>query len=169
MESLLQGIPGVVLYIDDILITGSSEEEHLHALEQVMDHLETSGLQVRKEKCIFMAPLVVYLGHKIDAEGLHPLADKIKAIVSAPTPQNIQELKSYLGLLSYYSKFMPNVATVLPPLYKLLRKNMYWHWSWKEEEAFKISKDLLTSSDVLIHYNPRYQLVMHPRTEWAQC
>ena len=144
MESLLQGIPGVVVYIDDILLTGSSQEEHLKALEKVLDCLEKAGLRIRKDKCKFMAPSVIYLGHKIDAGGLHPLPDKIKAIVDAPSPRNVHELKSYLGLLSYYSKFMPNLATVLAPLYQLLRKDFRWRWTQTEKEAFKASKELLT-------------------------
>ena len=86
------------------------------------------------------APSVIYLGHKIDAEGLHPLPDKI----NAPSPRNVHELKSYLGLLSYYSKFMPNLATVLAPLYQLLRKDFRWRWTQTEKEAFKASKELLT-------------------------
>ena len=101
-----------------------------------------------------MSSSVVYLWHKIDADGLHPVADKIKAIVDAPRPQSVHELKSYLGLLSYYSK------TILAPLYTLLRKEATWHWSKNEEEAFTLSKELLTSSDVLVHYNPEHKLVL---------
>lgn len=134
----------MVIYINDILVTGSSKEEHLQALEQVLDRLQKSGLWVRKDKYIFMSPSVIYLGHKIDAEGLHPLTDKIQVIVDAPSPQNVHELKSYLGLLSYYFKFMANLATVLMPLYRLLRKDTRWRWSQKEKEVFKVSKYLLT-------------------------
>ena len=160
MESLLQGIPGVIVYLDDILVTGPSDEQHLHALEQVLDRLEKAGLHIREDKCSFMSPSVVYLGHKIDREGIHPVADKVNAIVNAPRPQNVSQLKSYLGLLSYYSKFLPNLATVLAPLYHLLRKNTPWRWSQREEKAFKISKELLTSSDVPAHYNPEHRLVL---------
>ena len=72
-----------------------------------------SGLRARKSKCLFMAPSVSYLGYKIDAEGLHPLPDKLQAVKAAPTPRNISELKSYLGLLTYYGKFPPaTVSTV---------------------------------------------------------
>ena len=100
MESLLQGIPGVIVYLDDILITGPSDEEHLRALQQVLERLDKPGLRIRRDKCTFMSPSVIYLGHKIDAEGLHPVADKVKAIVDAPRPQSVHELESYLGLLS---------------------------------------------------------------------
>ena len=161
MESLLQGIPGVIVYLDDILVTGSSEEEHLRALEQVLDRLEKAGLRIRREKCDFMSPSVIYLGHKIDAEGLHPVADKIQATVNAQDNKVCQSSShSYLGLLSYYSKFMPNLATILTPLYQLLRKDSRWRWSQKEERFFNISKKLLTSSDVLVHYNPQHKLVL---------
>ena len=71
MESLLQGIPGVI-YIDDILITGATELEHLQALEEVLSRLEKVGLCTRKRKCRFTVPSVDYLGYRIDTEGLHP-------------------------------------------------------------------------------------------------
>ena len=117
MESLLQGIPGVIVYI---LVTGPSDEQHLNALEQVLDRLAKAGLRIKKEKCSFMSPSVVYLGHKIDRDGLHPVEDKVNAVVDAPRPTSVPQLKSYLGILSYYSKFLPNLATVLAPLYHLL-------------------------------------------------
>ena len=107
-----------------------------------------------------MSPSVAYLAHKIDRDGSHTVEDKSNAIVDSPRPQNVPQLKSYLGLLSYYSKFLPNLATVLALLYHLLRKNTPWRWSREEEKAFRISKELLISSDILVHYNPKHQLVL---------
>ena len=99
MESVLAGLPGVIVYLDGILITGSSGEEHLATLEKVLQHLKEAGLRLKRKKCVFMAASVTYLGHRIDAQGLHPILEKVKAIQEAPTPRNVSELKSYLGLL----------------------------------------------------------------------
>ena len=71
MESILNAIPGVVVHID-VLVTGKSGEEHLTALEEVLHSIMEYGLRLRKDKCVFLAPSVVYLGHQIDSEGLHP-------------------------------------------------------------------------------------------------
>jgi len=98
-------VPNVVVYLDDILVTGATEVEHLAALKEVFKRFQAAGLRLWKEKCTFLAPSVTYLGHKIDAQGLHPMPEKVKAMQEAPKPHNITELKSYLGLLSYYSKF----------------------------------------------------------------
>ena len=73
-----------------------------------------------------MLPSVVYLGHKIDAQGLHPLLEKVKAIKDMPKLRNVFELKSYLRLLSYYLKFLPNLSTILAPLYELLQASTKW-------------------------------------------
>ena len=129
MESLLRGIQYVVVYLDNILVTGPTEEAHVAALEEVLKRLQTAGLRLRKDKCVFMAPSVVYLGHKIDAQGLPPLPDKVRAIQEAPKPRSMSKLKSYLGLLSYYSKFLPNLVTVLAPLYGLLQQSRKWRWA----------------------------------------
>ena len=97
MEHLFQGIPKVVVYLDDILVTGEDEQSHLRTLETVLKRLSESGLRVKQSKCLFMAPTVSFLGHRIDADGLHPLKDKVEAIEAAPSPTNVTELKSYLG------------------------------------------------------------------------
>ena len=123
MEQLLHGIPGVVVYIDDILVSNPTEEEHLSSLEEVLSRLQSANLRAKKSKCQFLVPSVPYLGYKIDGDGLHPLPEKVKAIQDALTPQNVAELKSYLGLLTYYGKFLPNLSTHLAPLYQLLRRN----------------------------------------------
>ena len=122
METVLQGIPNVIIYMDDILITGTTVEEHLKNLSLVLERLEKAGFRACKAKCKFMQSSVTYLGHRIDQYGLHPLKKKVQAVQDAPSPKNVSELKSYQGLLTYYSKFLPNMADVLAPLYKLLRK-----------------------------------------------
>lgn len=82
-----------------------------------------------------MAKLVVFLGHMIDEHGVHPVWKKVQAIKEAPIPGNVSDLKSYLGLLTYYGKFLPNMADVLAPLYTLLRKDVKWKWEEKEQHA----------------------------------
>ena len=123
--NLLQGITHVTVNVDDILMTGASEEEHLSNLEEVLTRLEAARM---KHKCAFMLSEVEYLGHKISHHGLHPTAEKVRAIADAPPPQKVSQLKSFLGLLTYYGKFLSNLSTVLAPLYLLLQKQKRWSW-----------------------------------------
>ena len=160
MENLLRRIPKVVVYLDDILITGSDDAKHLEHLSEVLSRMLQAGLRLRKDKCEFMSTSVVYLGHRIDAQGLHPTTDKVAAIKFAPTPQNCTALRAYLGLLNYYNKFMPNLSTELAPLYKLLQKGTPWHWGQNEDKAFKNSKQLLLSSQLLVHFDPSKEIVL---------
>ena len=160
MDSVLQGMSRTVCYIDDILITGDSEDEHLKNLERVLGRLKTHGITVRKSKCVFMANSVEFLGHRIDAEGLHPLESKIEAMVKVPPPKNVTELKSFLGMVNYYAKFLPNLSTTISPLYTLLKKNSRWQWTEECSQAFLAAKGMLTSSKVLAHYNPKLPLIL---------
>ena len=118
----------MVTYIDDILVTGQDVEEHLKNLDMVLERLEKANVTLKRDKCMFAAKSVEYLEHVIDHEGLHPSREKVRAIQDAPVPHNITELKSFLGLLNYYSKFMPNLSTVLSYLYQLLKKDAQWKW-----------------------------------------
>ena len=116
MDSLLQGLPNVCVYLDDLLITGQSDEEHLKTLDTVLARLHEAGVRLKLEKCAFMLSVVEYLGHRISAGGLHPTLEKVKAVRNAPTPTNVPQLKSFLGILAYNCKFLPNMSTVLAPL-----------------------------------------------------
>ena len=161
IERLLQGVKGVAVYLDDILITGSTESEHLKTLDEVLSRLDKAGLRVRKDKCEFMKSSVSYLGHRIDATGLHPLPDKVHAVnKDVPTPKSVHELRSYLGILTYYSKFLPNLSSTLYPLYKLLKKDVPWTWGPQQVKAFAASKDLLTSKRLLAHYDSTQDLTL---------
>ena len=160
IESILAGLPHVSVYLDDILITGESEAAHLRNLEAVLHRLKAAGLRLKREKCQFMLRQVEYLGHRISAAGLHPSVEKVRAIVSAPSPISVPQLKSYLGLLNYYSKFLPNLSTQLSPLYELLQKNRPWSWGKRQQEAFQQSKAMLTESSLLVHYDAEKPLLL---------
>ena len=160
MDIILQGITGVICYIDDILISGESDEQHLDRVEEVLKRLAEHGLRVKQKKCEFLKPSVEYLGHRIDREGLHTLPSKVSAIVDAPEPKNVQELRSFLGLLNYYSKFIANLASILHPLNRLLRNDVSWKWSSACACAFKKAKQSLVSSQVLAYYNPELPIKM---------
>ena len=160
METLLQGIPRVSVYLDDILVTGASEQEHLANLAQVVQRLEAAGMQLKRSKCAFLLPSLSYLGHVISAEGLHTAQVKFKAIVDAPDPKNLTELRSFLGLVNYYGKFLPNLATILSPLYKLLQQTSNWRWGPREKRAFRRVKKLLLSNRVLTHFSEELPLLL---------
>ena len=160
MENLLQWIPRVCVYIDDILVTGATEEEHLANLAQVLQRLESAGMRLKREKCAFLLKSVSYLGHVISEEGLHTAESKVKAVVEAPDPRNISEVRSFLGMVNYYGKFLPNLATTLSPLYCLLRQTTAWHWGPKQKKAFRTVKNLLKWSQVLTHYDDRLPLLL---------
>ena len=158
MDQLLNGLTGVRCYLDDIIITGKSTEEHLNHLSQVLERLQNKGFRLKKDKCHFLQSSVEYLGHVIDANGLHTTPTKQQAIAEARAPTNTSELRSFLGLVNYYGRFLPNVSTTLHPLNRLLRKGAAWVWSKKCEEAFQAIKGMLSSDQVLAHYNPTLPL-----------
>ena len=92
MEAVLKGMPMVVAYLDDILVAGRTEQEHLTHLAQVLECLDSAGMKLKKEKCAFCLPQVEYLGHVISEEGLRPSASKVRAIKEAPEPSSLSEL-----------------------------------------------------------------------------
>ena len=127
-------------------------EENLKNVEQVL--LRQYGVKAKKEKCVFLSKTVEYLGHRIDESGLHTLDSKVTAVTKAPRPKNVQELRSFLGLVHYYHKFMPNLATLLHPLNDLLKSGNTWRWSKECTRAFDEAKKLLVTVPVLAHFDP---------------
>ena len=158
MDSILQGIPSVICYRDDLLITGASDQEHLQNLQQVLSRLNEQGIKLKKEKCTFLQTSVEYLGYVVDANGVHTTAAKLEAIQKAPEPQNVSELRSFLGLLNYYGKFIPNLAALLHPLHVLLQHKQKWKWTKECAKVFQKAKQQLSSAPVLPHYDPQLPL-----------
>lgn len=159
IDSVLKGIDGVQIYLDDIIVASSTADEHLRQLEKVFSTMQKYGLRLRESKCQFFQTSVEYLGYHIDREGIRPLDEKLKAIKEAPRPRNQSELRSYLGLLTFYARFLNNLSTVAAPLNKLLGKSP-WQWSKTEEDAFENTKSLLLNSKLLIHYDPSKRLYL---------
>ena len=160
MDGLFSNVEGVVCYLDDILVCGKDIQDHNKNLDIVFSILYQSGLKLKKDKCLLAESSVKYLGHIIDAKGLHPLASKVGAIQNAPAPTNVNELQSFIGLISYYGKFLSNMSTVMAPLYELLRKDTDWAWEKDQIEAFDKCKTLINSDSVLVHFDPQYPVVL---------
>ena len=159
MDMVLQDIPHCICYLEDILITGGSDSEHFRNLEEVLRRLQDHGIRLKKEKCHFIRESVEYLGH-VDARGVHTSKKKVQAIVDASAPSNLQELRSFLGLLNYNAKFILNLASMLHPLHMLLRADQPWKWSDQCQKAFQEAKESLSRAPVLVHYDPALPLIL---------
>ena len=154
MDQVLQGVPMTQCYMDDIVVTGKSDSEHLENLDKVLTRLDQFGLKVNMSKCAFFQEKIEYCGHVIDANGLHKSREKVKAVLEAPTPKNEAQLRSFIGLVNYYQRFLPSIASVLNPLNELLHADKEWLWGKRQQEAFQEAKRLIASDVVLTHYNP---------------
>ena len=138
------------------MVTGTTEQDHLVNLTEVLRPMSVAGMRLKREKCAFMLSQVNYLGHTISSEGIQPTPDKIRAVCDAPLPTDFHQLKSFLGLINFFAKFLPNLSTILAPLYSLLQKDRPWSWGPLQRKAFDHTKELLTSAPLLVHYNDNF-------------
>lgn len=153
MDRILAGIPNVVCRIDDILITAPDDVRHFQTLNEVLTRLQKHNIKLNAKKCSWMEDTVTYMGHRVDKHGIQPTEDKLKAIREAPRPENVSQLKSYLGLLGYYRSFLPNLATKLNPVHQLLKNGVQWAWTDECEKVFNETKDMVVNSELLVHYD----------------
>ena len=160
MDSIFQDLDNTVVYFDNLYLTGKDDASHMQTLEEVLRRCQRLGLRLRRDKCEFFQDEVDFLGYRLNKEGLQPNPAKVKAIRNAPRPTNTAQLKSFLGLINYYGKFINNLASILEPLYLLLQKNVKWNWGKQQESAFQRAKAALTSKNLLVHFDPKKQLVL---------
>jgi len=153
METSTAGLEGIGIFQDDIIIAGSTITEHNSRLEKLLNVLSNVGLRVKLNKCKFIQKSIEYLGHRLDENGLHTLTKHTDVIKNAMVPENKTLLKSFLGLVTYYIKFIPNAANILKPLYMLLRNGTEWNWTSECDQAFNKVKQILISKPVLAHYD----------------
>ena len=126
MDQLLRGLSGVLVYLDDILVTSKTPEKHSSRLYKVLQVLENKGLRLHLDKCAFSTSEVCYLGYILNAQSINPDPNKLRAISDAPQPTNVKQLQSFLDTLNLYYRFIPNAAKVLESLNKVLQKGIAW-------------------------------------------
>ena len=160
MEKRLSHVPYTIVRVDDILVSGVDDNDHMKNLTNVFQILADNGLKLKRKKCSFMLPKVIYCGFQVSKEGVAAVDEKIQPILKAPIPGNATQLKSFLGMINYYHRHLPNLAHLLEPLHELLRKNHTWKWETKQDQAFRQAKSLLTSSALLVHYDPNKPLLL---------
>ncbi len=161
IERVLKGISKVWVRVDDILVTGKDDIEHLLNVIKVLDALLDAGLTVNMKKCEILKSEVVFCGYRVSKEGVRPMLKNVEAVCNAPEPKNASELKSYLGMLVYYQSYMKSLSTITEPLHRLLKKDVKWVWEDKERASFVKTKQMLVDAPVLVHFNPSLPIVVH--------
>ena len=161
IERILQVFKSVLVRIDDILITAGTDDEHFWTLVSVLLALEEAGFTVGPEKCEFFKDQVTFCGYRISKDGVLPMEKNVKAVLEAPEPSNVSELKSFLGMINYYQNYLPSLATVVEPMHKLLRKECTWSWGTEQTQAFKKAQKMLSEAPLLVHFDPKQRIVVH--------
>ena len=129
---------------------GKDDEEHLDYLEEVLNRLKEHGLRAKCGKSELFQKAITYCGH----HKRNNTQEKVNAVINASRPENIRQIRSFSGLVNYYHKFLPNLATTLNPLNRLLEQGKPWRWTTECEVAFVSVRKLVTSDMVLTHYDP---------------
>ena len=151
----------VLAFLDDIFIYSKTREEHLLHIEEVLKELDKQKLYLKPTKCEWMKPEVEFLGHRIGREGLSVDPQKIDAVKQWPTPTNVSELRSFLGLAGYYRRFINNYSLTALPLTELTKDEVEWKWQDKERSAFETLKLQLGSAPVLLLADPKLPYIIH--------
>ena len=151
----LEDLDGVCVYMDDIIVWGSTIEQHDERLEKAVKKLVQMGLRLNKDKCYFRQPELPYLGEVVTAQGVKPDPAKVQAIEDMPTPKDQSDLQRILGLVTYMSRFIPNISNRTSVLRSLLEKDADWQWLPEHEKAWQGIKHILSSHPVLQYYDER--------------
>ena len=152
MLNELEGLEGVICIMDDILVHGKTQKEHDERLEAVLTRLIRARITLNPEKCEFSRKQLKFAGHSLSAQGIGPDPDKTAAIEKMERPQNVAELRRFLGMINHQQKFIENLSEKTMPLRDLLSSKNEWHWGQAQEESFSRLKKEMTQAPVLAHY-----------------
>jgi len=142
-----------LVYLDDVIVLGRTLEEHKQNLVEVLEQIRKAGLRLKPKKCRFAQLEVEYLGHVVSREGVRADPRKMEAIEKFPVPTHLKALRSFLGLASYYRRFIPNFSRIAGPLHSLTKKNTPFVWTPQCQLAFDSLITSLTSSPLLAYPN----------------
>lgn len=137
------------VYLDDVIVLGNTVEEHLENVQRILRRLRDANLRVNTEKSEFFKTQITYLGHVVDKSGIHTDPDKVKSILAFKVPENITELRRFMGVISWYRRFIPDCSSLTQPLTRLLQKKRQWEWGSEQAEVFEILKERLSTAPVL--------------------
>lgn len=153
MEVVLAGLlwKNCFVYIDDVLVCSATFEEHLTHLEEVLSRLRQVGLRLKAKKCLFLRKEVSYLGHVVTRQGIKPDPAKTDKIRGYPAPTDVSQVRQFLGLASYYRRFVPEFAMIASPLHLLLKKDTAFDWTPECADAFVGLKAALIHAPVLAY------------------
>lgn len=160
LNKVFSGLKNVKSFIDDTVAFTKTVEEHIELLTEIFRRLKKYGFTIKFEKCKFLETSVKYLGFIIDQNGIHPCPEKVETIQNLPQPENVSQLRSLLGSINHYSKFIPKMKQIRAPLDELLKKGKNWEWSNQCKHSFDKFKEILSSDLMLTHYNPSLPIVV---------
>lgn len=167
VDEALAGVEFAQAYADDIIVWSDGDEaEHMRRVEVVMNKLHSHGVQISPKKCKLGMQRLEFLGHVVSAGGVEPMWDKVEAIVNLPRPTNPSEVRSFIGMATYYCKFLDHYSHVKRPLTDLTKKEAVWVWGEAQEEAFTQIKAMLTSAPVLRNPDWSRPFILH--TDWSK-
>ena len=167
MDEVTQHLPGVYVYLDDVLVASASPEQHVSHLRQLFESLRWFGLVINKSKCVFGARELDFLGHRVSSQGARPLPEKVRAVQDYAKPQTVKSLQRFLGMLNFYRRFLPNIAEVLRPLTDALAgAPRRLTWTDQMTSAFEEAKRRLAHSALLAH--PRQNSERRLRTDASE-
>lgn len=152
VRDVLRGCAGVANIADDLIVHGKDVVEHDRCLFAVLDRLSEVGLTVNREKCQFRLSKLTFFGHELTSDGINPSEEKVAAIRDARPPKDAAEVRSFMGLVQYSAKFMPDVASVAKPIQELTRQGVAFNWGEEQQMAFQELKRLISRSETLAYF-----------------
>jgi transposase InsO family protein len=151
---------GVVVYVDDIAVYGTTKEQVVERFLRVLEILKKHSLYLKPSKCFFFTEEINFLGYVVSKDGIAMQNSKVDAIKTWPPPRNVKEVQRFLGFANFYRRFIPNFAKICKPLTELTKKTVEWKWGSEESEAFNGLKTLFTQEPVLKHFDPTRKIYM---------
>jgi len=154
IDKIIEGIPNTVAYQDDVLVFSSTERDHIKILHQLVDRLLKYNVRINTQKSTFLQGSIGYLGYTLTADGLSPDPAKVAPLVNSPVPNSVEALKSFLGAIQYYSRFIPHLSTTAAPLYNLLGEEQF-RWNESHSKARQQLLNVITAGPVLQCFDPK--------------